>query len=71
MQHRLVNFVSSDVHLAKSELIMIFVVQNVHQVCIEWMNILSTNNSITTVKSNASTNKKPAKIITLLQLCNI
>ena len=47
MQYRLVNFVSGNVHLAESKLVMIFVIQNVHQICVEWMNILSMNSSNT------------------------
>jgi len=45
MQHKLVNFVSSYVDLAESKLVVILVIQNVHQVCIEWMNILTINRS--------------------------
>ena len=40
-KHRLVNFVSGNIHLAKSKFVMIFVIQNVHQVCIKRMNILT------------------------------
>jgi len=47
MQYGLVNFVSGYVHLAESKLVMIFVIQNVHQICVEWMNILSVNSSNT------------------------
>lgn len=66
MEHKLVNFVSGNVHLAKSKLVVIFVIQNVHQVGVEWMNILSINsrNIIVNVL-----NRKPVKklIHTLLQ----
>jgi len=40
MKHKLVDFVSGNVHLAKSKLVVVFVIQYIHQVCIEWMNIL-------------------------------
>ena len=44
-QHKLVNFVSSNVQLAKSKLVVVLVIQNVHQVCVERVNILPLNNS--------------------------
>ena len=51
VEHKLINFVSGNVHLAQSKLVVIFVIQNVHQVGIEWMNILSINSSNTMINA--------------------
>jgi len=40
----LINKMSSCVDLTKSQFEMVFVIQNIHQICIEWMHILKKRN---------------------------
>jgi len=41
--HALIYEMSSSVDLTKSQLEMVFVIQDVHQISIEWMDILERN----------------------------
>ena len=45
MKDELINFVSSHVDLTESKFVVIFVIKYVHQVSIEWMNILSKHDT--------------------------
>jgi len=61
MRHKLVDFVSGNVDLSKSKLVVVFVIQNIHQICIKWMNILTNKQHSCNIDTNS------LKIHTLLQ----